>query len=139
MSFRALITLLCGCFIVTAAATNPVSAQQPLVKCGYNAETKTCGGFCLKFQTCTIKPGSTQCSCQPVAANTCKYNETTKTCGGSCPEGTTCTIKPGSTACSCKSPEKCGYNVKTKTCGGSCPPGRKCRSGPKKESCVCDD
>jgi hypothetical protein len=100
MSFRALVALLCGCFIVFAAATNTINAQQPVLKCGYNAATKTCGGSCPKFQTCTIKPGSTQCSCK--APEPCGYNAKTKTCGGSCPPGRICTSGPKKNSCVCK-------------------------------------
>jgi hypothetical protein len=135
MSFRAFATLLCGCFIVLAAATSTVSAQH--FTCNFNQKTQTCGGTCPKGQACTRQPDSKDCKCQEPISNKCKFNDKTSICGGTCPEGQACTLLPGTKACECKPPPSCGYNEKTKTCGGACPKGKACKPGPVKTKCGC--
>jgi hypothetical protein len=105
MSFRAFVTLLCGCLIVFAAATSTATAQMSPAKvqpCQNSAQTNTCGGICSLGQTCMKMAGSNKCGCQPVIVidYTCKYNPEKKTCGGTCPKGQGC-IKDPVGICSC--------------------------------------
>ena len=107
VSFRAIVTLLCGCLAALAVATSlnasefkgPASFAQSTAAgsllvaatntCAYNSTTKRCGGTCPHGQTCVKKSGN-ECKCEPPVTYTCKYNSKTKTCGGTCPLGRTC-------------------------------------------------
>jgi hypothetical protein len=125
MSFRAFVTLLCGCLIVLAAATSTATAQQ----CNYNAKTNTCGGTCPPGTVCLKIAGSNACKCQQMIDYSCQYNPEKKTCGGTCPKGQLCTMISGS-ACDCRPINTCQYNPEKKTCGGPCPKGQACIKDP---------